>query len=191
MNSDSATVNHTIYHHLNALVLLAIDCILLFAFYDQLFKHDLPCPMCLLQRLGLVACSIAIILNLRHGLRARHYGLFILSCVYGASMSLRQISLHVVPHESTYGNAFMGYHLYTWGFIAFSTFIFVAGIALLMPHQFVPQSQPITFKQQPAWIKFVILLTLLLLIGEAVSAFLECGFSCDPNPVRYELLSPN
>ncbi|MCY4044228.1 MAG: hypothetical protein OXE99_04025, partial [Cellvibrionales bacterium] len=95
-----------------------------------------------------------------------------------------------IPNTPTYGASFLGYHFYTWAFIAYTALIIVTGIALLMPNQLVPQSQPILFKQQPLWIKLVLSLTLVVILGNAVSAFLECGLgACDDNPVEYELLS--
>ena len=39
---------------LNALGLLAVSAVLLVAFFDQLVPHDLPCPLCILQRAGML-----------------------------------------------------------------------------------------------------------------------------------------
>jgi disulfide bond formation protein DsbB len=45
---------------LNALGLLAVSVVLLFAFMDQLVYGDLPCPLCILQRAGLAARASAL-----------------------------------------------------------------------------------------------------------------------------------
>ncbi|WP_206429738.1 disulfide bond formation protein B [Pseudomonas chlororaphis] len=39
---------------LNILGLLGISASLIIAFYYQLFQHELPCPLCLLQRVGMI-----------------------------------------------------------------------------------------------------------------------------------------
>jgi disulfide bond formation protein DsbB len=46
---------------LNALGLLAVSVVLLFAFVDQLVYGDLPCPLCILQRAGLVAAGFGLV----------------------------------------------------------------------------------------------------------------------------------
>ena len=52
---------------LNALALLAISIVLLFAFYAQFAYGELPCPLCLLQRAGFVLPNFYII-NLPTGI---------------------------------------------------------------------------------------------------------------------------
>ena len=52
---------------LNALALYAISAVLLFAFYWQLAYDELPCPLCLLQRVALTALAVGPILTIRHG----------------------------------------------------------------------------------------------------------------------------
>lgn len=49
--------------YLNAFGLWALEAVLIYALYDQLFTHDLPCPLCLLQRVGFAACMIALLLS--------------------------------------------------------------------------------------------------------------------------------
>ena len=57
---------------LNALGLYAIAAVLAVAFAAQLWLHELPCPLCLLQRIQFALLAIGPILNIRHGPRSSH-----------------------------------------------------------------------------------------------------------------------
>jgi disulfide bond formation protein DsbB len=58
---------------LNVLALYAIAAILLAAFYFQIARGELPCPLCLLQRVALTALAFGPILMVRHGPRPYHF----------------------------------------------------------------------------------------------------------------------
>jgi disulfide bond formation protein DsbB len=173
---------------LNALALYAIATILLMAFYWQIAFHELPCPLCLLQRVGFIALAFGPILTIRHGPRPLHYGLVILAAVCGAIIAGRQVLLHIQPGDPGFGSPFLGFHFYTWAFLLFAAAIVAAAIMLLFDGQFdraQPGPAPGAFETAAVWL--VVALTLL----NAGSVLLECGFAaCPADPVRYELLSP-
>ncbi|MBV1926927.1 MAG: disulfide bond formation protein B, partial [Rhodobacteraceae bacterium] len=104
---------------LNALGMLAICLVLILAIYYQLALYELPCPLCLLQRVGFVAVGFGLGLNLLYGARPRNYALMLLAAVFGISVSVRQILLHIVPGTGHYGSPVLGLHYYTWAGIAF------------------------------------------------------------------------
>ena len=58
---------------LNAIGLYAISAVLLAAFAFQLVLDELPCPLCLLQRVGFVIVAVGPILTIRYGPRPSHY----------------------------------------------------------------------------------------------------------------------
>src|SRR5216684_3430866 len=64
---------------LNALSLYAVALVLAAAFAAQLLLHELPCPLCLLQRIQFAVLAIGPILNVRWGPRPSHYPLALLS----------------------------------------------------------------------------------------------------------------
>jgi disulfide bond formation protein DsbB len=172
---------------LNALGLYAIALVLIAAFAAQFILHELPCPLCLLQRILFAALAIGPILNVRFGPRASHYALSLFAAVAGAVASTRQVLLHIMPGDAGYGSALLGYHYYTWALIGFITAIVLIAAVLLFDRQFGDEAmQPASadiFLQVAVWL--VIALTAL----NAVSALLECGFgACADNPVVYELL---
>jgi len=171
---------------LNALGLYAIVLVLLVAFVAQLMLHELPCPLCLLQRIQFAMLAVGPILNVRFGPRPSHYAVSLLTAVAGAVFAARQILLHVMPGDPGYGSALLGYHYYTWAFIGFATGIVALAAMLLFDEQFrdVDKPRPISaFARTAVWL--VLALTLL----NVVSTLLECGLgACRDNPVAYELL---
>ena len=100
---------------LNALSLYAVALVLAAAFAAQFCLHELPCPLCLLQRILFATLAIGPIMNIRFGPRPSHYALSLLAAVAGAVASTRQVLLHIMPGDAGYGSALLGYHYYTLG----------------------------------------------------------------------------
>jgi disulfide bond formation protein DsbB len=172
---------------LNALGLYAIALVLIAAFATQLILHELPCPLCLLQRILFAALAIGPILNVRFGPRASHYALSLFAAVAGAVASTRQVLLHIMPGDAGYGSALLGYHYYTWALIGFIAAIVLIAAVLLFDRQFGDEAmQPASaevFVQAAVW------LVIAMAALNAISTLLECGFgACADNPVVYELL---
>src|SRR6201747_1388403 len=102
---------------LNALGLYAVALVLAAAFAAQLILHELPCPLCLLQRILFAMLAIGPILNIRFGPRPSHYALSLLAAAAGAVFSTRQILLHIMPGDAGYGSALLGFYYFTWALI--------------------------------------------------------------------------
>jgi disulfide bond formation protein DsbB len=174
-------------HRLNVLGLVGTALALFFAFGWQVAYHELPCPLCMLQRAGFVAAGLGFLLNLRFGEHLAHYAAAILGAGIGAAASLRQVLLHIVPGSGAYGSPFLGYHFYTWAFILQTALI--AYCALLMLVQWrrgsAETAPPVRCGSAPwAGLAFVVAVALMLLAG-----FAECGIGpCPDDPVGYWLL---
>jgi disulfide bond formation protein DsbB len=106
---------------LNVLFVLAVSLILLAAFGVQFAKGELPCPLCLLQRLAMLGVGAGALLNVRYGVRPRHYGFALASAIFGGAVAGRQVLLHIAPGDPGYGEPLLGWHLYTWSFVAFAS----------------------------------------------------------------------
>jgi disulfide bond formation protein DsbB len=173
---------------LNALGLYGIALVLVAAFAGQILLNELPCPLCLLQRVLFSLLAIGPILNIRFGPRPSHYALSLLAAVVGATVSARQILLHIMPRDPGYGSALLGYHYYTWAFIGFAVAIILISIVLLLDDRQRDDkvATPVgLFAGGAVWL--VIGLTAI----NAVSTLLECGYAaCPDNPTFYELLRP-
>jgi len=172
---------------LNSLSLYAVALVLTAAFAAQLTLHELPCPLCLLQRILFATLAIGPILNIRFGPRPSHYAMSLFAAVAGAVVSTRQVLLHIMPGDAGYGSALLGFHYYTWALIGSIAAIVLLAAILLFDRQFDDTApQPISgggFAPAAVWL--VIGLTAL----NVVSTLLECGFgACADNPTVYELL---
>lgn len=159
---------------LNVLFIYVLCGVLLSAYAYQFLKHEEPCPLCLLQRLGMLGIILGLLMNLRFGIKTEHYGLSILSAVIGRFVSLRQISLHVCPQFATFGEPVLGFDLYVWAFIVFTCSIIAIAILLILfgftRHQ---EFKPVW----GSWEKLGFTVTTLLVLGNIITSFMDCGFS--------------
>lgn len=185
-------ISPEISRQLNALILLGIAGILTFAFLDQLLMDDLPCPLCLLQRVGFVLAGFGFALNILFGPRPSHYGVAVLGAAVGAGVAMRQVLLHITPGSGSYGEALFGLHFYTWALIAFCLVILACALLLLFEDQFRPTSGMV---KREGWrgatgLGIVALFAFALLtLLNAGSTFAECGLGlCPDDPESYELL---
>src|SRR5258708_15883542 len=157
---------------LNALSLYAVALVLAAAFAAQLLLNELPCTLCLLQRIQFAVLAFGPILNVRWGPRPSHYALSLLAAAAGAAFSTRQVLLHIMPGDAGYGSALFGYHYYTWALIGFVAAIVLLAAILLFDRQFDDTApQPASRSAfAPAAVWLVIGLTAL----NVVSTLLEC-----------------
>lgn len=161
----------TLQRDLNALVIVILSGVLLSAFGVQIFEHEQPCPLCLLQRLGMISAAAALLMNIFFGARPSHYALAILSSIFGGFVALRQISLHVCPGFSTFGVPVLGLSLYTWSFIVFVCVVLAVAILLFLydPKESSERS-PLN-----GWSKFACGLLLFVAIANILTTFMQCG----------------
>ena len=168
---------------LDTLALFALSGILLVAFYYQLARSELPCPLCALQRVGFIVAGAGLILNLRVGYSPAHYGLVLLTAVAAGAASLRQIALHIVPGTGHYGSALFGLHFYTWAFVGYGALVAYVGVMLLLEAR-APLRDRVPHAGRSQWL--ACWLFVALAAANVVSFLLECGFGpCPDNPVGY------
>lgn len=105
--------------NINALWVMIFSLMITTAFGMQIFLGEEPCALCYLQRHAMLLVSSAAMMNIVYGLRAINYGLAILASLYGASVAIRQILLHICPGSPPYDVFFLGVTLYTWSFLSF------------------------------------------------------------------------
>ena len=179
---------------LNALDVLGLTLVLVLAFVAQFVFHELPCPLCLLQRLGLLAIGFGFLLNVRYHVRPAHYALSLLAAVWTAMAALRQICLHAVPGSGSYGSAIFGLHMYTWCFVlAVLAVIYIAIVMswaaqydLAATHQDQINELKSSWGRSLSHIAFGLFFAMVVLNG--VTIFMECGaHECPDNPVAYVL----
>lgn len=167
--------NTRLQYFLNALFIIVIGSVLMGAFAYQIIKQEAPCPLCLLQRLAMVGITVGCVMNLKFGINMTHYGLILISAIFGSSVSLRQIGLHVCPQFYTFGEPVFGFSLYTWAFFVFASSILATAVLLYMfgSNKDKNQSKPIK-----AWFHQIAFIYIALItISEVIVTFNLCGFS--------------
>lgn len=137
----SAGLSKPVYWFLHLWV-LAYCAVLIAALVLQFALGELPCPLCMLQRYGMMLSTLGpmwIILQANRGvLTAQRYhqglGLAALGALIGAAFAARQVLLHILPGDPGYGAPILGLHLYSWALVTFIIVLFAAsGLAILAP----------------------------------------------------------
>jgi disulfide bond formation protein DsbB len=168
---------------INVLALFALLGVLAGSLHLQFGIGEQPCPLCLIQRSGMIGLAVGPVMNLMWGIRASHYALSILAAMVGAAGSIRQILLHIEPGDPGYGPAILGLHLYTWALVTFVIAIVGCAVMLLWDEPFHVNDQGI--RHAKSWFRVVALTAIfwvfanLIIIG--VSVIPECGLGMCPD----------
>jgi disulfide bond formation protein DsbB len=162
-------------HKLANLLWVYVLCgVLCAGFGYQIFKHENPCPLCFLERLGMIGVAIGALMNLRFGIRVEHYGIALFSAFGGRIVSLRQIALHICPQFPTFGSPVFGYDLYVWAFIVFTCSVLVIAILLIV---WGLAGEKATAPFWNIWSKIAFWWLALLIVANIVTVFSICGLS--------------
>ena len=162
----------------------------------QFLFAELPCPLCMLQRYGMILSTLGALWIVRQAqsgtLTTASYvqglGLGTLGAFAGAVFGARQVMLHILPGDAGYGAPVMGLHLYSWAFVTFAVVIvFVALLSIL-----APEARPEAPKEGSLQARISVAVGLAFLAVVAVNAvmivFLE-GFAwvLPDDPTSYDL----
>lgn len=159
---------------------------------EQLIIGELPCPLCVMQRVALMLCALGplhILLSSRSdGLTVRAAavgnGMAIVAALLGAAVAGRQMLLHIAPGDPGFGSPVLGIHLYTWALIAFVCQIAASGVLLLAVAWLEEKAAKWPSTARFTAIAFVAIVTVNLL---AVVAEAGLNWGLPENPVDYLL----
>lgn len=176
---------------LNAWVLILV---LAAALIVQLAVGELPCPLCVLQRIAIMLCALGPLYLLAQNRRAAlvHRDIAIacamslFGALLGAAISTRQVLLHILPGDPGYGGTVFGLHLYTISLIVFICQMLAC--ACMLFGAVVTES----FQQlRWPWAKVVLVALSVLLLANVMSVVAEAGWhwALPSNPVSYRLFS--
>lgn len=176
-------MNHRVLQKLDLLAILGISIISFAAISIQLLTHELPCPLCLLQRVGLLAIALPYVINIFIKRTRSNYLIAIITSFLTMLPSCRQVFLHIAPNTGNYGDPLFGLHLYTWVFIIGLVSILFNAILMCVCDNNEEHKSPIKIA------KIIVTLYILAISFNIVSTFLECGLTmCPSDPVHYEIL---
>ena len=167
---------------INSASILIVCSVLLGAFYFQFALSEVPCPLCLLQRMGMIGVIFGLSLNVFFGFDSKHFGVVIISAIVGAMFSVRQVLIHICGRDGDvgYGTPFFGMHLYTWGVLIFVASILGSAIFLFFNNKFKKEGENVIQNYE----RYVVLLAMLIVLVNVVAAFFECQFGpcCENGP---------
>jgi len=180
--SDSGDLGH----YMNVVGVMGVSLSLLIAFFYQLFFYELPCPLCLLQRAGMIMAGLAFMMNVRFGEKGRHYGMALMAAVCTGIIAARQVLLHIVPGSGSYGSALFGLHFYTWALLSsISTVIYVAVMLMFYCRNIRTEGRT----QLSKFAVLTLVLFTVLIAANLVFTMLECGLGqCADDPTFYNWL---
>src|SRR5919112_1890237 len=93
---------------------------------------ELPCPLCLLQRVAMLGVCFGLMQNFRNGFSDRNLGYSLLFSVFLLVVSIRQTLLDIYPrpgHEYV-GSAVLGLHMPVWSIVIALTLITAFAVKL-------------------------------------------------------------
>jgi disulfide bond formation protein DsbB len=170
----------------NLLALLGVTAVLVVAFVWQFVFGELPCPLCLLQRMAFVLAGVGLLLNLRFGPSPAHYAMVLVAGLGGAAAAGRQLLLHQAAGDPGFGTPVLGLHFYTWAFVAFILLMVYCAFMMALDRKASDNAMP---HRVGLLCGMVIWLFFLVVLANTVTTTLQCGMGpCPDNPSRYELL---
>lgn len=113
-------------------MIAAIAGILTAAMVIQYAYGELPCPLCLLQRVAMLGVCFGIMQSFRNGFSDRNLGYSLLFSVFLLVVATRQTLLDIYPrpgHEYV-GSAILGLHMPVWSVLIALTLITAVAVKL-------------------------------------------------------------
>jgi disulfide bond formation protein DsbB len=154
-------------------MMLTLAAILTTAMILQYYGGEIPCPLCLLQRVAMFGVCFGIMLHFHHGYSARNDGFCMLFALLLLVISVRQTLLDIFPRpgHDYVGSAVLGLHMPVWSVvIAVAVLVaFAIKLAVLGEHQH--QSQPSPGRVARLLSLYVIAICLI----NFVSVIVQCG----------------
>lgn len=174
MQKGTLSLLHYIYLFLMQLVLAAIQAAALFM---QFAAGEIPCPLCLLQRVAMFGVSFGIVRDFRDGFSSKNAGLSMIFALFLLIISVRQTLLDIYPrpgHEYI-GSAVFGIHMPVWSVLIATALLVAFALKLAV----LGEDDKLTPLQKfPALAKagnWLSLLVVLLAAVNFMSVIVQCG----------------
>ncbi len=100
-------------------MMAVIAAVLTAAMVMQYAYGELPCPLCLLQRVAMLGVCFGLMQNFRSGFSDRNLGYSLLFSVFLLVVSIRQTLLDIYPRpgHGYVGSAVLGLHMPVWSIL--------------------------------------------------------------------------
>lgn len=116
------------------LMLAVIGAILAAAMVMQYVFGELPCPLCLLQRVALFGAAIGIAAQFRHGFSWRNLGISMGFALFLLVVAVRQTLLDIAPRpgHAYIGTSVLGLHMPVWSILIATALLGAYALALVL-----------------------------------------------------------
>ncbi len=157
----------------------------------QYANGELPCPLCLLERVAMFGVCFGIMLNFRHGFSYQNTGFSLLFALVLLIVSVRQSLLDIYPrpgHEYI-GSAIFGIHLPVWSIIIALTLLaaYAIKLAILGGDEYLREAKVEEFPAIRKIANALGLYVIAICLINLVSVVLQCGFG-ECHTFNYKLL---
>lgn len=162
-------------------VIAVVAAILTAAMVMQYAFGEIPCPLCLLQRVALFGVCFGVIANFRSGFTARNTGFSLLFAVLLLLIAARQTLLDIYPrpgHEYI-GTAVLGLHMPVWSVIIALAIIaaYALKLAVLGGDEDLADIRIEAYPVLERLARCLGLYVIALALINTVSVALQCGFA--------------
>lgn len=167
-------------HYLYLLGMMAVvAAILTTAMVYQYAYDELPCTLCLLQRLAMFGVCFGLILQFRYGVTFQNSGISLLFSIVLLIISVRQTLLDIYerPGHGYIGSAVFGLHMPVWSVLIALALIVAFAVQMLLWGD-IRRRAPVALKHFPLVRSAAVLLSFyIVLIGaiNAASVYVQCG----------------
>lgn len=172
----------------NAAGMLIIGAVVALSTLEQMRRGEMPCPLCIMERIAFIGAATGLCLNLRFGPRASHYAIVIVSATAGAMIAARQVLLHITPDLRGIDGPAASLHLNSWALTLFSVII-AAGAFLMLVDRRRPGLYRRRRRLSPLGMAALFTIAVLTLANGLATLF-ECGAgACPEEPMALRLLA--
>ena len=173
------------------LVMFVIAGILTAAMTLQYVNGELPCPLCLLERVAMLGVCFGIMLNFRRGFSYQNTGFSLLFAIVLLVISVRQSLLDIYPrpgHEYI-GSAIFGIHMPVWSIIIALALLIAYAIklAILGGDEYLREADVSEFPAIRRIADILSIYVIAICLINLVSVVLQCGFG-ECHTFGYKLL---
>jgi len=193
--SDQTVVSQRLLAMLNygylLLVMLIIAAILSAAMTLQYANGELPCPLCLLERVAMFGVCFGIMMNFRRGFSYQNTGFSLLFAIVLLVVAVRQSLLDIYPrpgHEYI-GSAIFGIHMPVWSIIIALCLLtaYAIKLAILGGDEYLRAADVTEFPAIKKAADVLSVYVIALCVINLVSVVLQCGLG-ECHTFNYKLL---
>ena len=173
------------------LVIFVIAGILTAAMTLQYANGELPCPLCLLERVAMLGVCFGIMLNFRRGFSYQNTGFSLLFAIVLLVISVRQSLLDIYPrpgHEYI-GSAIFAIHMPVWSIIIALALLtaYAIKLAILGGDEYLREADVSEFPAIRRIADILSIYVIALCLINLVSVVLQCGLG-ECHTFGYKLL---